>query len=483
MVENGVVGRKYEQELIAERCESGKAELIAVYGRRRVGKTFLIRKMFNDQFAFSFTGMYEVSRAAQLEQFRLALQQYSGKSVSRLKDWFEAFHALREYLSTLSDQEHVVVFLDELPWMDTPRSNFISAFGYFWNSWASMIPNLKLFVCGSATTWMLSRLIGDRGGLYGRVTRQIYLKPFTLGETELFLNEVKNMSLTRLQVLDVYMILGGIPYYLDMLEQGVPLDTCVDRLLFAQDAPLRGEFEFLFRSLFNDSKHYRKVVEVLSDKLKGMPRKELMEALKIKGGGQLSEILDNLIKCDFVRRYTAIGKSERDALYQLTDLYSLFYTRFVASSSGQDEHFWSNMRNDGSRNAWSGYAFEQVCLHHISQIKKALGISGVLANVYSWYSRPFVDVTGAEWKGGQIDMLIDRADGAINICEMKYAKDEYTITAEFEQRLRERMSSFHAATKTKKALLHTFITTYGVKRNLHSGLVNSEVKLDDLFSL
>ncbi len=481
MIENGIVGRKYEQELIAERCESSKAELIAVYGRRCVGKTFLIRKMFNDQFAFSFTGMYEVSRAAQLEQFRLALQQYSGQSLPRLKDWFEAFHALREYLATLSHQDRVVVFLDELPWMDTPRSHFISAFGYFWNSWASMIPNLKLFVCGSATTWMLSRLIGDRGGLYGRVTRQIYLKPFTLGETELFLNEVKHLSLTHLQILDVYMILGGIPYYLDMLEQGVPLDNCVDRLLFAQDAPLRGEFEFLFRSLFNDSKHYRRVVEVLSDKLKGLTRKELVEALKIKGGGQLTEILDNLMKCDFIRKYSAIGKSEREALYQLTDLYSLFYTRFVARSSGQDEQFWSNMRNDESRNAWSGYAFEQVCMHHIRQIKKALGISGILANVYSWSSRPFVDVTGAEWKGGQIDMLIDRADGAINICEMKYAKDEYSITADYEQRLRERMSSFHAATKTKKALLHTFITTYGVKRNMHSGLVNSEVKLDDLF--
>lgn len=481
MTENGIVGREYEQKLIAERCESGKAELVAVYGRRRVGKTFLIRRIFNDQFAFSFTGMYEVSRVAQLEQFRLALQQYSGTTLHKLKDWFEAFSALREYLSTLPHQERIVVFLDELPWMDTPRSNFISAFGYFWNSWASMIPNLKLFVCGSATTWMLSRLIGDRGGLYGRVTRQIYLKPFTLHETKQFLNEVKQMSLTRHQVLDAYMILGGIPYYLDMMEKGIPLDTCMDRLLFAQDAPLRGEFEFLFRSLFNDSKHYRRVVEILSDKLKGMTRKELMEALKMKGGGQLSEILENLIQCDFVRKYSAIGKNEREALYQLTDLYSLFYTRFVANSSGQDEQFWSNMRNDGSRNAWSGYAFEQVCLHHLRQIKKSLGISGILANVYTWCSRPFVDATGAEWKGGQIDMLIDRADGAINICEMKYAKDEYAITAEYEQRLRHRMSSFQAATKTKKALLHTFITTYGVKQNMHSSLVNSEVKMDDLF--
>ena len=341
---NGIIGREYEQKLILERCNSCKAELIAVYGRRRVGKTFLVRKMFNDQFAFSFIGMYEVSRAVQLEQFRMALTQYAKKSVPRLKTWFEAFAALHEYLSGLSQQEPMVLFFDELPWMDTPKSNFIAAFSYFWNSWASMVPQLKLIVCGSSTTWMLSKFIGDKGGLYGRVTRQIYLAPFSLGETEQFLNKLKGLALTRQQVLDVYMILGGIPYYLDMLERGVPLGVCIDRLFFSQDSPLRGEFDFLFRSLFNDSKHYRKIVEVLSEKMKGMTRKELMDELKLKGGGQLSEILENLKKCDFIRKYSTIGKSERDALYQLTDLYSLFYTRFVANNSGQDKNFWSNMR-------------------------------------------------------------------------------------------------------------------------------------------
>lgn len=263
---NGIIGREYEQKLILERCKSNKAELIAVYGRRRVGKTFLVRKMFNDQFAFSFIGMYEVSRAVQLEQFRMALAQYAKQTVPKLKTWFEAFAALREYLSGLSLQEPIVLFFDELPWMDTPKSNFIAAFSYFWNSWASMVPQLKLIVCGSSTTWMLAKFIGDKGGLYGRVTRQIYLAPFSLGETELFLNELKDLALTRQQVLDVYMILGGIPYYLDMLERGVPLDVCIDRLFFSQDSPLRGEFDFLFRSLFNDSKHYRKIVEVLSEK-------------------------------------------------------------------------------------------------------------------------------------------------------------------------------------------------------------------------
>lgn len=481
MASNEIIGRKYEQQLIKERCESGKAELVAIYGRRRVGKTFLVRKMFDDQFAFSFTGIYEASRIVQLENFRAALQQYSGQPIPRLKDWFEAFAALRQYLETLAPTSQIIIFLDELPWMDTPRSNFISAFGYFWNSWASDQPNLKLFVCGSATTWMLSHLIGDKGGLYGRVSRAIYLAPFTLGETEAFLRDTKSMTLSRQQVLDTYMILGGIPYYLDMLEVGRPLDESIDRLFFAQGAPLANEFEFLFRSLFKDSKNYRRVVEVLSTKMKGMSRKELIEALKLKGGGQLSEILDNLLKCDFIRKYSAIGKSERDALYQLTDLFSLYHLRFVANSNGQDERFWSNMRNDGSRTAWSGYAFEQICFHHIPQIKKTLGISGILSNVHSWACRPFVTADGSEWKGGQIDMLIDRADGVINICEMKYAKEEYVIDANYEQHLRERISSFRAATQTKKSLLQTFVTTYGVKRNIHSGIVASEIKMDDLF--
>ena len=482
MATNEIIGRERERQIIAERCESGKAELIAVYGRRRVGKTFLVRKAFADNFAFSFTGMYDVSRSVQLEQFRSALQQQSGRIVPKLKDWFEAFSALREYLSTFTSEKPMVVFLDELPWMDTPKSNFIAAFGYFWNSWASTIPHLKLFVCGSATTWMMSHLIGDKGGLYGRVTLQIYLKPFSLAETEMFLNKVKGMELTRVQVLDVYMILGGIPYYLDMLERSMPLDACIDHLLFAQDASLRGEFDFLFRSLFRNSRNYRKVVDILSRKLKGMTRKELAETLDMTGSGQLSEILDNLMKCDFVRKYTAIGKTERDALYQLTDLFSLFHTRFVADNAGQDESFWSNMRNAGSRNAWAGYAFEQVCLQHTQQIKKSLGISGILANVYTWSSRPFTDDSGASWKGGQIDMLIDRADGCINICEMKYTKDEYVIDADYEQRVRDRASSFMASTKTKKALLHTFITLFGVKRNKYSGLANSEVTMDDLFA-
>ena len=237
---NGIIGREYEQKLILERCKSNKAELIAIYGRRRVGKTFLVRKIFNDQFAFSFIGMYEVSRAVQLEQFRMALAQYAKQTVPKLKTWFEAFAALREYLSGLSQQEPIVLFFDELPWMDTPKSNFIAAFSYFWNSWASMVPQLKLIVCGSSTTWMLAKFIGDKGGLYGRVTRQIYLAPFSLGETELFLNELKGLALTRQQVLDVYMILGGISFQFSQCSPQLRISSIIQcRSAVIQDQYLR----------------------------------------------------------------------------------------------------------------------------------------------------------------------------------------------------------------------------------------------------
>ena len=480
MAANSIIGREYEQHIINGYLESGKAELIAVYGRRRVGKTFLVKSIFDNQFDFSFTGLYDVTRAVQLSQFQKYLEHYSGQKVKRLKDWFEAFDALKTYLDTLQ-KERIVVFLDEIPWMDTPKSNFLAAFGQFWNDWASLKSNLKLFVCGSATTWMLSKFIGNKGGIYGRVCRPIWLAPFTLGETEMFLRNVKGIEMSRHQLVKTYMVFGGIPYYLDMLVRDTPFDVCIDDLFFRQGAPLRDEFDFLFRSLFNESKMYRNAVKLLATKLKGLTRQEIMEGLKLNEGGTLTEVLDNLIKCDFVRKYTALGKTERDALYQLTDLFSLFHIKYVEDHNGQDEHLWSKLAGKGLTDSWSGYAFEQVCLHHIPQIKKKLGISGVICNVHSWSCRPFTDENGTSWKGTQIDLLIDRADEVINLCEIKYCADKYIITADYEERLRNRQSLLRKVTKTNKALYHTFITTYGVAHNLHSGIVQSEVTMEDLF--
>ena len=468
-----IIGREAEKKLIAKYQESDKSELVALYGRRRVGKTYLVRCFFQDGFDFWHTGIYEASKSLQLREFSKKLN-----SDVKPADWFEAFDLLKEHLLSLK-KDKVTVFLDELPWMDTRNSDFLKAFSSFWNSWPMGTTLLKLYVCGSSTTWMLNKFIGDKGGLYGRTSRTIYLKPFTLAETEQYLSMIKKFSLSRKQVLDLYMVMGGIPYYLDMLDPDLSVSRNIDLLFFGENAPLKTEYEFLFRSLFQNGDRYRRVVEILSSKLKGLTRKEILQHLK-SDGGSLTRILEDLSACDFIRSYGAIGKKSKDCLYQLTDLFCLFHLKFVSIEREQDEHYWSNVP-EGKKNAWNGYAFEQVCLHHIPQIKAKLGISGVFSNVYSWKTQPFTDKDGISWDGGQIDLLIDRRDDVINICEIKYSSEPYVITKDYERHIMERISLFRRITNTRKQLVNTFITTYGVKKGIQSSSIESEITMDDLF--
>ena len=480
MQNNNFIGRSEETKTL-ERCyESTKSELVAVYGRRRVGKTYLITSTMGDRFDFSFSGMYEVPAKKQLREFQKEIDRRSGEKTAAPRDWFEAFDRLESYLLSLK-KDRVVVFLDELPWMDTPKSNFLAAISAFWNGWQNRNSLLKLFVCGSATTWMVDKFIGDKGGLYGRVSRPIYLAPFSLSETEQYLNVVKNMNYGKKQVLDAYMIFGGIPYYLDMLDNENPLSSNIDFLFFSDGATLRPEFDFLFRSLFKKSVSYRRVIEFLSTKLIGLTREEISNGCNLQGG-ELTRILNNLVSCDFIRQYMMPGKKERSKVYQLTDMFSLFYLRFVKQGSGLDQHYWTNLGKTGKKNAWAGYAFEQVCLHHISQIKTKLGISGILSNVYAWSHKPFTDESGDRWSGGQIDLIIDRNDGVMNLCEMKYASDEYSIDSDYANTIKKRTESFRVTEKTTKDLRCTFVTLYGVKRNQNSWIVDDQIRLEDLFS-
>ena len=267
-----------------------------------------------------------------------------------------------------------------------------------------------------------------------------------------------------------------------MLEKGLPFSQNIDNLFFHEKAPLRTEYDFLFRSLFKSASIYRQVVEAVATKNKGLSQKEIKEALKISDGGVLTEVLDNLCKCDFVRKYTPFGKKEKGSIYQLTDLYSFYYLKFIGNRTGLDEHYWSNIK-ESARNAWAGYAFEQVCLHHISQIRGALGIQGVLTNVCSWSSPKQVDKDGTEWSGVQIDLLLCRGDHVINVCEMKYCQSEFVLTEKYEQHIRERNATFAHFTKAKEALHTVLVTTYGLKQNQYSSGIYAVVTMEDLFSL
>lgn len=467
-----IIGRKHEQEILQECLDSTKAEFIAVYGRRRIGKTYLVKQFFEEKFDFYATGVYNISRTEQLKRWKIQLQKHSGEKTVKPKDWFEAFDQLQKYLESLADKKRIVIFIDELPWMDTPKSNFIRALEFFWNSWAADRKGLKLVVCGSATTWMTNKLIGDKGGLHNRVTRPIHLAPFTLAETKQYL-ECRGMDWSHNEIMETYMTLGGTPFYLYLLRPNLSLRQNVDALFFGNDAPLRTEYDILFRSLFNDAIAYRKIVELLSGKLKGLTRLEIMDGIKAIDNGNLSEILENLEKCDFIRHYQAFGKKQRDVIYQLTDMYTLFYLRFVKGYNGMNDHAWSNIP-DKKRNTWQGYAFEQVCILHINQIKKALGISGIASDVCSWSTR------GGN-KGAQIDLIINRTDNVIDLCEMKYSDSLYELTKNYIEWLKERRDLFKKETRTTKTLHLTMITSQGLANGKYTSQIQSQVTMDDLF--
>lgn len=473
-----IVGRKEEKQILQDCFDSNKPEFVAVYGRRRIGKTFLVKQFFKEKFDFYITGAYQATKKDQLFNFKMTLESYSGRKRKMPQTWLEAFFQLKDYLSSLGDRRKVV-FIDELPWFDTPRSNFISAIELFWNQWASD-QNLMLVVCGSATSWMVNKLLGDKGGLHNRVTRSIYLSPFTLGETELFLSH-NHVVFNRHQIVECYMMLGGTPYYLNMLQPKLSLAQNINKLFFEENAELKREFDFLFRSLFKDSKSYRKIVEQLSKRAKGMTRQELIDDCKLTDNGNLTVVLDDLCNCDFIRRYTSYNKKQREVIYQLTDLFSLFYLKYVRDANGMDETFWTDTIDSPSHRAWCGYAFEQVCLHHIRQIKRALGIEGVQCNVCAWSVPSRVDEEGRKQEGGQIDLVIDRRDQTINLCEMKFSLQPFDITPSYMQHLIARRELFRQVTGTNKALHLTMVTTYGVVKNAQYGMIQSEVTMNDLF--
>jgi len=471
-----IIGREQEVKILSDLYNSKKAELVALYGRRGIGKTFLVKSLFMDKFDFFVTGKYQGTKKDELEVFHDSLLAYSKFPYTCPNNWKEAFEQLKHYIDTLN-KDKVLVFIDEMPWLDTPKSKFVSEFESFWNNWASTQSKLFMIICGSATTWMNTHVIRQKGGLHRRCTRSIKLSQFTLHETELFLKR-KKINWTRHQIAECYMIMGGTPYYLDLLQKGLSAPQNIDYLFFSKNAELRSEYSVLMDSLFMRSQLYRRVVSLLAKHSAGMTRHQITSSLNIGEGGTLSNVLENLIDCDFIRGYRSIGKVERDTMYQLTDMYVLFYLKFLNNSGGTDEHFWSNTIDMPARRVWSGYAFEQLCLNHISQIKESLGIRGILSNVYSWYQQ---SDTAKGILGGQIDMLIERRDHVINICEVKFSISPFMISKKYFEEMTTRMEIFRNATKTKSALHLTMIAASGLVNNEYADSIQNVITLDSLF--
>lgn len=475
------VGRKTELKELSGYLESDHSEFIAVYGRRRVGKTFLIRTAAKDNFAFFVTGIYGAARSDQLINFAIALKKYSGSATLSIpKNWILAFHELSKYLESRPEGRKVI-FIDELPWMDTAKAGFIAALENFWNTWASMRDDVKLIVCGSATSWMINNLVRSKGGLHNRLTHHLILEPFSLGECERYFRDF-GFTFSRKQIAECYMVMGGIPYYLSLLDRSQSLAQNIDRLFFSDNAPLKEEFNDLYKALFKNAGPHMEIVRCLASKGRGMTRKEIVNATGLSDNGALSTVLEELEHCGFIRLYEPFDSTHKttgkrlksNMTFQLMDFYTLFYYKFIMNNRYHDSSFWSATYNSPVHNAWCGLSFERLCLSHLRQIKYALGISGVQTIACSWRS------TSPE-RRAQIDLLIDRKDETVNICEMKFARGQFTIDQSYEKELKHKIDSFTSATGTKKSIILTMITTFGIRQNTHSGIVQSEILLDDLF--
>jgi uncharacterized protein len=469
-----IIGRTFEKNKLTEIIESGKAEFVAIYGRRRVGKTFLVKEFFNNQFAFYATGLANSNTKTQLVNFSIFLNKSFNKEFQTPKNWLEAFNILQTELSGIEGDK--IIFIDELPWLDTKKSDFLTGLEFFWNSWASTQSDLKLFVCGSAASWMINKLIRNKGGLYNRVTQRIKIEPFTLQETEYFL-ESKNIYLDRYQILNLYMVMGGIPYYLEQIKKGQSVTQNIENICFEETGLLKNEFKFIFSSLFNNSEKHEQLLRKIYSLGTRATRDNLVKQFQFISGGDLTIKLNELEESGFLKSYVPFGINKTKKIYIISDYYTLFYLKFIEHSGKFESGNWINRINDASVNAWAGLAYEQICRDHIKNIKKALGIDGIYSETSTWSKKGDEDSMGA-----QIDLIIDRKDRVINLCEIKYSINSYEITKEYDLNLRNKIGAFKESTKIKKAVFMTMITTFGLVKNQYAhSIIQNELTMDNLF--
>lgn len=471
-----IVGRKEEISELEHLYSNGRPEFIVLYGRRRVGKTYLVNELFKDRFTFTHTALSPAEikgkelMKMQLKHFTHSLIRYGANVKEEPSNWLDAFFLLENLLEKKANGNRMLIFIDELPWLDTPRSGFITAFEAFWNGWGAKREDLMLVVCGSAVSWISDNLLGSKGGLYNRTTADIKLKPFSLAECEDFFHS-RQIMLDRYDILQSYMIFGGVPYYLNLFNNSLSLAQNVDRLIFTKKGKLANEFERLFASMFVNSDEAVKVIKALSEKRIGYTREELLKKTGIADGGAFTKLLRSLEESDFIRKFRYFGEAAKHSRFRLTDNFCLFHLNFLYKKDTDDPDFWLHNQNSPSINSWRGFSFETVSFDHIRQIKYALGISGVHTETYAW-----------KGKESQIDMVIDRDDRLINLCECKYSSREFTIDKEYDSKLRERQDAFSAETGVRKSTILTFVTPFGLKRNEYSSRIPSVITSEELFA-
>lgn len=479
-----IIGRKKEIKELGTLLLSKKSEFVAIYGRRRVGKTFLVDEALGERITFRHAGLSPVDEQGKANNLKQQLQHFyqslllQGMRKSHCpKNWLEAFFMLEQHLQMIDKRgKRQVVFLDELPWMDTPRSGFVTALESFWNGWACHRNNIMLVVCGSANSWMLNNLVNNHGGLYGRTTYEIKLSPFTLSECEAFYKS-KGIPMSRYDIAQANMILGGIPYYMNYFVREKSLAQNIDALFFSRDAKLKNEYARLFASVFSKPEQMMAIVGFLSGRRSGYNREEIVKGTGLVDNGEFSKWLNALESSDFIEKYVPFGESKRNTHYKLIDPFCLFYLRFVEKQKEMDPAFWMNNVKSAKVNAWRGYAFEDLCMRHVNRIKQALQIGGISSEQSAWALQG-----DNEKEGTQIDLLIQRKDNIVNMCEMKFYSEDFTVSKAYHKVLVHRTNTLLEHLNRKTAIHSTLITTYGLAHNEYASDFVHTITLDDLFT-
>jgi AAA+ ATPase superfamily predicted ATPase len=472
-----IAGRKHEIALMQKALQSPEAGLLAMYGRRRIGKTYLIERIYAENIVFEIIGMHRATIRQQLTNFAISLSDKTKEPTNNIPDnWLGAFKDLKAYLLKQPKETKQVVFFDEFPWLDGKRSGFLAAFEHFWNSWACRQPHLLVVICGSAASWMIKKVIHNKGGLYNRITQSIRLLPFTLAETADFLKQ-RNINLSLFEITQLYMCMGGVPHYLKEVEEGMSAAQLIDKLAFKKDGLLTKEFQFLYPALFDHAENHEIIIRALATKKSGLTRQQLVELIPIESGGSLTSWLFDLEESGFIEKYRSFSKKQKESLYRLSDEYSLFYLKFIEGVGSTGEVNWLSLAQSAPWKSWAGYAFECICLKHTHAIKNALGISGLTTTQSSWWYK------GDEYnKGAQVDMLLDRPDNTINLMEIKFSTGPYSITKKYSEELRNKINTFIRVTNTRKNVFCCMIAPYGVEKNEHYlGVVQQQLTLEDLF--
>lgn len=456
-----MIGRKAQEKLMKDFLKRKKSGFLAVTGRRRVGKTYLIDEVYGGHFCFRVTGIQDADMQTQINNFTQKIAEHSGfPVVTAPGNWQEVFMLLKAYLQTLPKNKKQVLFIDELPWMATKRSGFIQLLAHLWNDYLSKEKHFILVVCGSATSWITNKIVNDRGGFHNRLDQTIKLKSFTLKETKDFL-ESRNIRLTDQAIAELYMVMGGIPYYLEQVRKGTSVNQIIAELCFDENGILNNEYENLYKALFDHSENHEAIVAALATAQNGLNRKQIIAKSKVQEGGPYTRAMNDLLVSGFVEEVLPFGREKRGAVYRLLDEYSIFYHKFIAKNKKKGKEIWTSLHQSQQYKIWTGYAFENLCQRHIAEIKSALGISGVYTEHYSFAQKP----ESKTKTGLQIDLIIDRKDDCINLCECKFYNTEFSITKDYASKLRSRRQTFIESTKTKKTVFNTLITSYGVVKN------------------